>query len=177
MSLFEVPGWTVPETPLPGPPRGARKRKRHLETKFTEKLDSASVNVEKLIAKLGEEHTAGDHTKQRRKKSKVTVVEPITTEVPAGHARPNGKNGGGRREDEGARLRSSAGGSSKRSKKVKEKAKHEKVQPEPAPPPKLQVQRTGVSEGLTVLQSTMKHSLEGARFRYTASPKIYRCDD
>ncbi|KAH8113306.1 methyltransferase-domain-containing protein [Phellopilus nigrolimitatus] len=55
MALFEVEGWTVPSNVQPAPAATSRKRKRPGTGEFGDKLQTAELNLEKLMKKMGNE--------------------------------------------------------------------------------------------------------------------------
>lgn len=59
MALFEVPGWTVPKLAQPSPSSSSNARKRKRPSGVSDdKLQSAEVNLEKLMKKIGHEGEA-----------------------------------------------------------------------------------------------------------------------
>lgn len=72
MALFKVPGWSVPSAPIAGPSAEAhpRKRKRNENEKEESKLQSAAVNVEKLMATLGAMGAGGEDIGQPKRAKK-----------------------------------------------------------------------------------------------------------
>lgn len=181
MALFEVPGW---DTPKDGPSSSpSKKRKRPPSGNVDSKLQSAEINLEKLMKKLdgkpGHEQTQksklrksdagwGNSTDEQRKvkKSKVKVLDdrrPSSTSSRAstkpGHERTSTKVN-----------TTSTVPSMNKDKNRKRKAKHsssdqssKQVQ---APPKHAESSQADASTAqLTSLQENMKKSLDGARFR------------
>lgn len=95
MALFEVPGWSVPSAPIAGPSADShpRKRKRNESEKEESKLQSAAVNVEKLMATLGAMGGAGEDGSQpkRAKKGKGKRREEREETAGAGDVKEGGK--------------------------------------------------------------------------------------
>lgn len=85
MALFEVPGWSVPSVPVQEAPK-ARKRKRSANADNSdEKIQTAQINVEKLLEKFNKDvaSTPGEESskKKRRKKSGDKVAGSADREV------------------------------------------------------------------------------------------------
>ncbi|KAI0321869.1 methyltransferase-domain-containing protein [Amylostereum chailletii] len=180
MSLFEVPGWSVPSAPVQD---RSRKRKRPIQvTDDTGKVHTAEINVEKLMKKMdaavgpsderagssrGKKRTKrdaspADGSKKPRQKSgsrqagqKDGVVANKTPKTP--HGRVDAVN----REDS----------ASMKSKKVKQRDK-EAPSTHSTPTSKA---HASPDKNLTALQSGMKNSLDGARFRWI-NEVLYKSD-
>lgn len=74
MSLFEVPGWSVPNDIQNASAPGSRKRKRPGSEGAEQKLQNAEVNLDKLVKKLGsnnQEQPSHKDKKKNKKKSRL----------------------------------------------------------------------------------------------------------
>jgi ribosomal RNA-processing protein 8 len=158
MVLFDVPGWSVPGAPVAVPSSKKRKRPQGLDH-----IQSATVNVEKLMKRLAMEQThartKGDnggasadtdqHPKKKRKRIKDHKAQPSHTP-----ARGDGKQS-----------------TPKKKRKDRQKNTGEKVTSSSSPAsPHPPSQPSG--NALTTLQRGMKQSLDGARFRYVNHPPL-----
>lgn len=173
MALFEVPGWSVPSV---APSKSSQKRKR--PTNDGEKIQSAEINMEKLMSKFrgGKGADADSPRAHKRRKGPATDAE----ERGEGSTRPQRAKGiaewgFGRKEKTSTSMISGP----KKLKGKKEQAKSiDRVSSVPnstrtkSPPPalvnftfKAKVPPSPATPGLTTLQNEMKHSLDGARFR------------
>lgn len=185
MALFEVPGWSVPDAPAPG---NTNKRKRNA-TKSDEKVSTAEINFEKLMKRLESgKDVPQPHPKKTKGKQKSKPAadsdQPNDT-TPRFKAAERGaeqtqKNKRADRRQRKKAAQSSAAPSSERErdgdgedassprKRKKKGGEHDaetKELPEPS-----SVRSTSPEEktsaGLTAMQAGMRHSLDGARFRY-----------
>lgn len=167
MPLFDVPGWTVP-SPLVGDasPRVSKKRKR--PASHSSKLQSAEVNLDKLVKSL-----AGNSYAERGRTSS------------SKQAKKSGFLGGSKTSNKKQLKKSSRAADDldeqkktiSRPKPLKpatiERDSLETLQPakriktKHKDPMAGTVQRSpkGSTTGLTALQLDMKQSLDGARFR------------
>ena len=168
MALFDVPGWPVPST---APAQSSNKRKR--PNHDADKVQSAEMNMEKLMNKLKDKGAAGDSPRvpKKRKRSESDAGE-------GGEGTRQSRKGKGiaewslRRKDKKPSTAMISG-----PKKLKRKKDHEKSVDYAASMPNLTrakspvspISRTSFTVGapasLTALQKDMKHSLDGARFR------------
>ncbi|GJE84964.1 methyltransferase-domain-containing protein [Phanerochaete sordida] len=185
MALFEVPGWSVPTAPVPSG-SNSRKRKRpahESEAKPDEKIHAAAVNVEKLLAKLGEGE--GQQAKKKAKKDKEkrkAQAPPAPKREPNGAQAQQKKGKAQERKDESRPAPPVAGGSKKNKKNKGKQAQQQETKasspaPDPAPTPKpaQKGKNASAEKGLTALQANMKHSLDGARFRWI-NETLYKSD-
>ena len=168
MALFEARGWTVSEKPIPGPSRTSNNKRKHRlagSDVAVEKLNNASVNVEKLMAKLGGS-ISEENTRKKRKRSKIAVEKPATTRVLVPNDVGARLDTTGEDPVEGIKCSDGDTGVSRKKSKAKAKAtaKIEGKQPTHGSRPHSK-ELSEQSSGLTALQSDMKHSLDGARFR------------
>ena len=168
MALFDVPGWSISGEPVGVSPQ---KRKRTPKQNF-DKVQSATVNVERLIEQLAASPAAenthrelkegkgggvsadgeGPATKRRRrvKKNKLRLSPtPITTKEDGTHE----------------------ASSKKREKDKRKETSGEKVTGTPS---SLESRPPSESRNtLTSLQHGMKQSLDGAQFRYVIHHDFY----
>lgn len=181
MPLFEVPGWTVPAAPVTDPLLNSRKRKRQSGNGAAHdvKLNSAVANVEKLMAKLGEEEdsSGGRPNKKKNKGSRDAGGKPSTK----GREKGNGSGETSRMQEKGKKegkdqgmatlsIKEGPEAEGKNGGKKKRKGKGQGVdEGKASKPADAQAQKNKpaiASQGLTALQNNMKQSLDGARFRY-----------
>ena len=174
MALFDVPGWSVPHDPVAATPR---KRKRTSKHGSNKKIQSATVNVEKVMEQLS----------ARLGPAAESPLRDLT----------EGKNGGPSTEDDRpprTKRRRAQGNKSQQSpipatqqvEPHKPSKKRKKERPKQSPPAgdKVPGSRSTASQlptetrsALTSLQHDMKHSLDGARFRcVTPAPNFYAAD-
>ncbi|KAF9483950.1 hypothetical protein BDN70DRAFT_873077 [Pholiota conissans] len=157
MSLFEVPGWSVKTTPVRGTPQQlSKKRKRP-----NNDVETAQVNMEKLMAKLA--NTTPEHLlapKKHRKAQKQAQGAPSDVE----------------RHTEGDQITAAPSKASLlKAKKEQKKKKHiDSFSKKPStsldkPPQPCD------TNNLTALQKSMKDSLDGARFRLI-NENLYKTD-
>ncbi|KAI9447791.1 methyltransferase-domain-containing protein [Lactarius indigo] len=167
MALFDVPGWSVPGAPLAVP---SKKRKRPSKQGL-DQIQSAAVNVEKLMERLAMERTHGPKTKTKREHG---------GGVSADADQPPKKKHKRVKDHKVLQSHTSTRGDGEQStpkKKRKDREKKtggDKVTSSPSlasshPPP----QPSG--NALTSLQRGMKQSLDGARFRWI-NEKLYKSD-
>lgn len=183
MSLFEVPGWSVPNVPV-HEARNARKRKRTgpEDPSSSSKVQSAVQNMEKLIATLKNEGAPRPPQKKKKNgkggETTRSTSESHTVSVsskPGGDAlfRTKGKQPGRGvqqklRDEPQARppsTQSTSGHSAAKERQgpsVQDSSKIRSSSAVPSSPPKGKQKD---AQGLTALQANMKNSLDGARFR------------
>lgn len=169
MSLFEVPGWSVPSAPV----QESKKRKRPSRAADGEdKVRGVEVNLDRLVAKM--DAISGEAGGRKKKKAKREGREGEG----AAAARPNGAGEGkkgrkdnGKGKGEERKPHSTTSAATPSSKKSK-KAVQATAKTDPSPTlaesnrsAKPKAKHGGASKDLTALQSGMKNSLEGARFR------------
>jgi ribosomal RNA-processing protein 8 len=171
MALFEVPGWSVPSM---APSKSSQKRKRPVND--GEKIQSAEINMDKLMSKFrGDKGADADSPRaHKRRKGPATDAE----KKGEGSSRPQRSKGIaewglGRKEKTSTSMISGP-------KKLKGKKEHTKsidrassipnstrTKSPPAAPVNFtfKAKVPPATPGLTALQNEMKHSLDGARFR------------
>jgi hypothetical protein len=157
MALFDVPGWSVPDEPVGVTPK---KRRRTHKQNF-DKVQSATVNLERLVEQLAPS-PAAENTRSDPKEGKSGGVS-ADGDRPAKKRRRVKKNKSQQSptpatQDDGTHEASRK----KRRKDKRKETSGEKVTAtlsplEPPPEPR---------STLTSLQHGMKQSLDGARFRY-----------
>ncbi|KAI9467247.1 putative uracil phosphoribosyltransferase [Lactarius psammicola] len=163
MALFDVPGWSVPSAPVAVP---SKKRKRPSKQGLDD-IQSAAMNVEKLMERLAAEQThartKGDHgggvsadadqpSKKKRKRVKDRKVQQ--SHIPA---RGDGEQS-----------------APKKKRKDRQKKTGDKVTSSPSPASSYPPSEPS-RDALTSLQRCMKQSLDGARFRWI-NEKLYKSD-
>lgn len=170
MALFEVPGWSVPADMHPVTSQNARKRKRPVP-ETTSKLQTAEVNVEKLMKSIDNSRELGNR-KNDKKKIKVTTT--------------SGKDGGPDHNlpDRKTHTTSRSNGEHKKSKGLKKTTQEKKSRdiaekknrPQSDISEKKLVENAQQSKDthLTGLQSKMKDRLVGSKFRYRGCINKYR---
>lgn len=164
MPLFDIPGWSVTAAPIPeSTMQVSKKRKRPVSN--TDKVQSAEVNLEKLLKRLKGKSGAGDDGVSKGDGKK---------EGQAGKKKNREKQPGAadqRRKSISLPKHPQAVDkdtiSSPRAPK-RSKTKHEGTESKPGPSSAPLVKRKSrevSGTGLTALQQGMKQSLDGARFR------------
>ena len=169
MPLFDVPGWSVPST---APSQSSQKRKR--PGNDVDKVQSAEVNLDKLMNRLRDK---GDDDNPRASKKRKRSASDAGEKAEG----PESRKGKGI-SDWGLRRKEKKPTTSMISRPKKMKGKKDVAKPadqttipsltrtkSPATSTGLTCTKTAVSPpaatGLTPLQKTMKQSLDGARFR------------
>ncbi|KAI0068911.1 hypothetical protein BV25DRAFT_1792756 [Artomyces pyxidatus] len=169
-ALFSVPGWTVPVAPVH---EKSKKRKR-LPAEDSDKINLAAVNMEKLMKKLKDGSGAADDTRSRKKKTKHApsrappVEETGAREQKGAVTEPTGS---GRRKEKQARKdgEKRAGKQRRKSSAVPSTSTVKTQESSKQRYPSQQDAK------LTALQSEMKQSLDGARFRWI-NEELYKSD-
>lgn len=152
MPLFDVPGWSVSDDPIPD--SGSRKRKRpSSDTGSSERIHSAEVNLEKLVKKLTGKRD--DHD-SKSSKSKFRLRQKTKQPQPAA-------------DDEKKKNISLPMPLMKTSEKAAKRAKRSHEIRSQASEDSLANQANENQAeslvGLTSMQKNMKQKLDGARFR------------
>ena len=206
MALFEVPGWSVPADPVADASAKSRKRKHrdHDDDGAADaKVQSAAMNLEKLVASLGPIVPTGADKASPKKKSKkakgkeVARPEPKKRDAEVGRsgqdtraraekARGQGKKEKVKQQERGREAERPATPSAtsshsperqtKKQKRKKGKREEEKAEEHPAveiSKPPQPAKKAG-GTGLTALQAGMKQSLDGARFRCVRGLRMSR---
>ncbi|KAK7049664.1 25S rRNA (adenine645-N1)-methyltransferase [Paramarasmius palmivorus] len=166
MALFEVPGWSVPNAPVAeSSTSSSRKRKRPTnDTDSEKKVRSAEVNLEKIVKTLTGKSRDKDRSKAKKKKEKQKQPEDCG-EKKMEISRPMPLKAVDKR-----------GSTSSLPPAKKAKTKHEKsASQETLVKPSQSVDSLTSESGLTPMQKSMKHSLEGARFRLI-NEQLYKND-
>jgi ribosomal RNA-processing protein 8 len=164
MSLFAVSGWNAPSKVAASDVVNSRKRKRAAVAEEDAKVVTATINIEKLMRKLD---TGG--TRPQRKEKKKRQAHEINNEVSngVGVPKPNKKDLAQRKRP--TKASPAKDGEEKKREKSSKDAKHIVEKRANADTGKTlggaPVTKHETAKGLTALQSTMKSSLEGARFR------------
>lgn len=165
MALFDIPGWTVSAPPLAESSRHVSK-KRKRPASDGDKLQSAEVNLEKLVKRLkgkGDAETRGSKGKEKEKAGKKTEMkrekkskaQTVDTEVK--------KKTISRPMPLKAMDRTSIS-SERPAKRQKTKPVVTEASSRSSLSPTKKVDGDS-TDGLTALQKGMKQSLDGARFR------------
>jgi ribosomal RNA-processing protein 8 len=154
--LFDVPGWSVPTEPLSlSSSKQSKKRKRpHGTDASSEKLESAQVNLDKLMDTLERADPTKRPPKKKHKGKKSTdSAEGVADNKFAAATLPKASS-------KKAKLKDVKGSSGEP--KGTHTTSKEKGIPKPHHPPKT---TDSVDPNLTTLQNRMKKKLDGARFR------------
>ena len=173
MALFDVPGWSVPDEPVEATPK---KRRRASKQNF-DKVQSATVNVEKLIEQLAAS-PAAENTRRELKEGKGGGVFADGDRPSKKHRR--GKKTKLRQSPTPAAIPVKEDGADEEAPRKKRKKDKRKETPgekdtvplsssESRPPPESR----SSGSTLTSLQHGMKQSLDGARFRYVIHHDFY----
>lgn len=154
MSLFAVSGWNAPTKLATSDATMSRKRKRAAVAEEDSKVQAATINIEKLMKKLDTGDSRTPNVEQKKK-------EKPRVQNKASPGRNPPKAGKNIVQSEPPILSSPVKESKKKQKRMQKdsRALTEASQEEM---PGLKQEPT---KGLTALQSSMKSSLEGARFR------------
>ena len=167
MSLFQVPGWSVPSAPVPDELGQSSKKRKRPHSTDPHKLESAQINIEKLTSKLkhispevgvrendrlfrsSEGHSAESGKKKHKKKSSDVQKDSVPQQSsPSKEATDSGANKS----------------QSTLPPKKKAKSKHPESLPTKTSP--AANGNMPSSMDLTTLQKRLKDKLEGARFRF-----------
>ncbi|KAI0265153.1 methyltransferase-domain-containing protein [Gloeopeniophorella convolvens] len=163
MALFEVPGWSVPDAPA----SMSKKRKRPANVGDQDKVQSAAVNLDKLMNKLAARSGGKHHRKEigtfknqerHRKKER-----PQPKKHEPQHAVAAERNSGTSDPEPKA----------KKKKKSRDAAETKPDTPRPSSSTRSPPHSPGAT--LTSLQHGMKQSLDGARFR-VINENLYKSD-
>lgn len=154
--LFEVPGWDVQMEPTPSSSsKNAKKRKRpHDNDALPEKLESAQVNLEKLMDVFDRTDPIKRPPKKKHKGKKSAGLSKGVADNKPPVATPPKASPEKAKPDDVKKL-------SKKKKETHTSPK-EKGTPKPHHPPKVS---DSEDLGLTKLQNRMRKKLDGARFR------------
>lgn len=198
MALFDVPGWSMPALTQPSPSSGSsKKRKRPAAGDGPDKLQSAELNLEKLMKRL--EHGPAPNAQQKGK-GREKDARGNRAAKPHGDKRLSGdgergervsqKQGGtkGQHPQRDSTSRNARGASKEKQRDVSEQGRSVKSLPSTHKKPRnadnknVPSQKQLISQyapnskedkvsesHLTSLQSKMKQSLDGARFRSLSS--------
>lgn len=151
--LFEVPGWSVPTEPasssLSSSKKSKKRKKLHDDDASSEKLESAQVNLEKLMGVLDRANPTKRPPKKKHKgKKSADSPEGVADNKPTAATPPKEKPKDVKKPSK------------------KQKGTHtspkEKGVSKPHRPPEV---AGSEDPGLTTLQNRMKNKLGGARFR------------
>ncbi|KAF9469016.1 methyltransferase-domain-containing protein [Collybia nuda] len=176
MAFFDIPGWTVSTSPVAESSQTKVSKKRKRPPNDSDKLQSAEINLDKLVRKLKwkdgtDTRSPGGSEKKkvsrkaemkREKKSKVQMVDSETKKKTISRPMP-------------LKAVDRTSVSSERP------AKRQKMKPvviEASSTSSLSTTKNadgGSSTGLTALQKGMKQSLDGARFRII-NESLYKTD-
>jgi ribosomal RNA-processing protein 8 len=195
MSIFDVPGWSVPATPVQ---EGSKKRKRPSHSQDVDKSRTANVDLEKLVAKIDEIEAAEARAKKKSKNS--SLQNSTKGKDKSNGTRGDYKAGKGARDSKPSVEHEKTKENDKRGRKKEQKSgqpfevdsafhtaptnsrknikrnQKDKKHVEQSEPPAMSTSAShskqekakgqGESSELTALQAGMKNSLKGARFRY-----------
>ncbi|EGO01861.1 hypothetical protein SERLA73DRAFT_177408 [Serpula lacrymans var. lacrymans S7.3] len=163
MALFEVPGWSLPSAPVTSSSQStSKKRKRPADDGH--KLESATVNLDKLMKTLeGKDSVSSQASKKKKKTQKANVggkQSRPSKESNMKQSSPVAKSTA--RQD----IPHNPDKDSRKGKKNKNKSKPDVTVPPKKPSTKIDVSLSHDDSSLTTLQKGMKGSLDGARFRW-----------
>ncbi|KAH9482367.1 Uracil phosphoribosyltransferase [Psilocybe cubensis] len=181
MSLFSVPGWTVPAAPVREQSlQLSKKRKRPNDQ--TRSIETASINVEKLMSKLADSYpeqtqkgkgiTPKLQDKPPTKKQKRKHIGSTTDHISEQQAiKPIEKTKAAPPKSKKAGQHTDV--HSVKDKKAKSKSN---IDSSPSKPKTIPIQENESSKtGLTALQKAMRDKLDGARFRLI-NENLYKSD-
>ncbi|KAF8623434.1 hypothetical protein AX15_006376 [Amanita polypyramis BW_CC] len=161
MSLFEVPGWSVPGEPVADSPSNSRKRKR--ASNDGEKPHFPDFNLEKLVKRLKghkSDHVVSNSGDSDEKKSKKDLQKEQEKEKKKKSiSLPKPLKPASAEEVSRLSESSTTGPPSKKHKKTRSSAE--------SVPTMIQspMKDHGKGDALTAMQKSMRQSLDGARFR------------
>jgi ribosomal RNA-processing protein 8 len=163
MTLFDVPGWSIPNEPVAVTDK---KRKRTSKQNFN-KVQSAATNVERLMEQLAASSTA-ENTRHELKEGKSGGVSADGDRPPEKKRRRVKRNKKSQQSPTPAAIQEDETYKASRKKRKTDKQKEKSgekatVTPSPTETRPLPESR---STSLTSLQHGMKQSLDGARFRH-----------
>ncbi|KAI3612375.1 ribosomal rna-processing protein 8 [Moniliophthora roreri] len=156
MPLFEVPGWSVPDTPVAeSSTSGSRKRKRPTSDTDSEKkkIRSAEVNLEKIVKTLTGKTRDNGPIKSKKKQKKHSKAQDVSIKKKE-ISRPMPLRAADKREST-----SSLPPAKKAKTKHERSASQETFVKQP-----IETSEESITS-LTAMQKSMKQSLEGAQFR------------
>lgn len=160
--LFNVPGWSVTSDPV-STQHHSKKRKRTASSEEQDLLRNAQANLDKLIDSLG--GSDGSSKKKRKRKLNEPTSQPSPSDQRREVLHPPGKSHSQAKDAVPTTVDSptTSGKATLPRKKAKTKNAKHVVQPTNTSEHSVVVQDTG---GLTLLQRSLKKSLDGARFRF-----------
>lgn len=176
--LFDVPGWSVPETSNTAKSDKAAKKRKRPTSDTSSKLLSAEFNLEKLMDKLKES------TKPRQPEP-AQVTNSKAWEKPPKKDKKKGKKSEQEKRPELARQISQPKPLQPKGKTPKDKGKPAEESPSrptkrvkivhPVEDQSQEAKKAKEDEHLTPLQRSMKQSLDGAKFRMI-NENLYKSD-
>ncbi|KAF5321975.1 hypothetical protein D9619_000752 [Psilocybe cf. subviscida] len=180
MSTFDVPGWSIPTAPVrEGTNKVSKKRKR---PSTSTQLESAAVNVDRLMAKLAsvvpEDMTrakqsyndATPSAKKRKEKQKQQPAEQAKNAASPVNRPPQKRARQSPRESQ-----SKSQDTAKANKMAKSKHAAGDSPAAASSSKSVSAQASSSSSGLTALQKSMKDKLDGAQFRLI-NENLYKTD-
>ncbi|TFY69463.1 hypothetical protein EVJ58_g370 [Rhodofomes roseus] len=196
MSLFDVPGWSVPDAPAAG--SSSTKKRKRPPSDGGAKLETAHINFEKLMEKLEAGKNTSQPNKKQKSKAKSKQNDARRSESSAKLPHVESSDVGSR--DRKAKRKQNAGGKhaqasvstfddEKREQPLVEsdhaslsKARKKAKQRADLTPPTAGSDVAGTSKqppqeqsNLTKLQAGLKNNLDGARFRWI-NEALYKSD-
>ncbi|KAG0705508.1 methyltransferase-domain-containing protein [Suillus ampliporus] len=177
MALFEVPGWSVPTVPVSNLAQSTSKKRKRPAAQDADKMQSAEVNLDRLMQKLGSVRNQEDKqgpTKKKKKQGRSTrALGTDDQHATSNKAREkvSSPHGG----SIGSAVEQPAKGGSGLRKKIKQKKNLKPDAGKPEQRPRNVSPVVDEVSGLTSLQKGMKESLDGARFRWI-NELLYKSD-
>lgn len=177
MVLFEVPGWTVPST---APSQSSQKRKRPGGNDARDKIQSAEMNLDKLMNKLRGDKPEDDSPRAPKKLKRTESDSGVAPDTSSSSGKGKGVSDWGLRK-KGKKTSTSMISGPKRMRPKKElsnstdaSSSMQTLTRVKSPATSIDIGSTAskspspkkaVGVGLTSMQKDMKQSLDGARFR------------
>ncbi len=163
MALFDIPGWSIPDEPV----AVTSKKRKRASKQNTDKVQSATANVEKLMMQLAAS-PAAESTRGELKEGRGRGVSADGDRPPEKKRRRVKRNQSQQQSSAPAAVQEDGSHKASRTKRRKDRRKETSGKEvigtssptESRPPPESR------STSLTSLQHGMKQSLDGARFRY-----------
>jgi ribosomal RNA-processing protein 8 len=175
MPLFEVPDWNISSS-IQSSVQSAKPNKKRKRSAYEEdvRLGEAAFNFEKLVKQLEEGGSASPKGKKKARSENLKSEKKTESASSKSDRRPEGKKE--RKEKQESKERHSKNPEDntvvppKKKRKKENKSEQTPVSAEDKPKPQNLSKKSKSFKGtdLTPLQSKMKATLDGARFRYVS---------
>ena len=174
MPLFEVPDWNAPSSVQSTKPIKKRKRSAYDEEV---RLGEADFNFEKLVKQLEGGSTSSKekkkaHVESNRSEKKTERISSNADRHPESKKEKKAKKKSTKKPSKLSEDNKTTPSRKKRKKENKSEQTQAVTEDEPKPPTLSEKSKSSKQSGLTPLQSKMKATLDGARFRYVL-PQVW----